>query len=224
MRKAILYTSVICGVFSISVLIARSFRVDKIPNGSINTCSNCHIDPNGGGTRNAFGKEVEKHVTPNGTQDFWNQTLASLDSDGDGFTNGEELQDPTGSWRPGQSAPGDPSMVTNPGDPSSHPITASVDDSGLPYKFALMNNYPNPFNPTTTIRFQLAEPSRVLLTIYNGLGQEIRTLAQGEYSSGSYSVIWDGKNNYGQNMASGMYIYRLATDKYVFSKQMILMK
>lgn len=116
---------------------ARSFRVRQLPNGSAIDgigCVNCHFSIFGGDDRNPFGQAVEKLVTPNGQQNFWSEALAALDSDGDGFTNGEELQDPSGTWRanppfPGipTNNPGDPQKVTNPGNPQSvPPVEATV--------------------------------------------------------------------------------------------------
>ena len=95
----------------------RSFRVSQIPNGSVNSCANCHNNPSGGGSRNAFGQAVQAGLF--GGNVDWNATLAGLDSDGDGFTNGVELQDPSGSWTSGSS--GNVSLVSNPGSPSSVP-------------------------------------------------------------------------------------------------------
>ena len=101
--------------------IARSFRINYIPNGLVNLCSNCHINPGGGGARNAFGLAVEPLVAQNANAEFWSSTLAKLDSDGDGFTNGQELQDPNGTWKKGDTNPGDAKLVTNAGDANSHP-------------------------------------------------------------------------------------------------------
>lgn len=98
---------------------ARSFRPNLLPNGNVFSCNTCHVVP--GGPRNAFGLDVEMLVTDNGQEHFWSAALAAKDSDGDGFTNGEELGDPEGTWQPGDANPGETSAVTNPGDSSSYP-------------------------------------------------------------------------------------------------------
>ncbi len=103
---------------------ARSFRPGMLPNGSVNSCSNCHFNRFGGGPRNPFGEAVRALVTPGGSQVFWGPALAALDSDGDGVSNGEELGDPEGQWVVGDPAPGDPARVTNPGDPDDRPEPA----------------------------------------------------------------------------------------------------
>ena len=98
----------------VSALDARPHRVAQIPNGQVNSCANCHINPGGGGTRNAFGQSVEGSFLSGGNV-VWGAALAQLDADGDGVANGAELQDPGGSWTVGQAAPGSTSLVTNPG-------------------------------------------------------------------------------------------------------------
>ena len=100
------------------VAFARPFRINQIPNGPIRGCLNCHVSPESGGPRNAFGQQIEAgFLNPPGPTGavVWGAELAALDADGDGLTNGAELQDPTGSWRPGQPQPGDPALTTNPG-------------------------------------------------------------------------------------------------------------
>lgn len=104
-------------ICSLSVPIqARSFRPDQIPNGNVFRCVNCHLSSNGGGSRNGFGNAVFSIVRGGTTAPFWSPALAALDSDGDGFTNGEELGDPDGD---GIRTPG--VTVTNPGSAASKP-------------------------------------------------------------------------------------------------------
>lgn len=100
---------------------SRSFRPSMMPNGNALSCASCHISPFGGGPRTPFGEAVNARVNPGAPTQFWGPELAALDSDGDGFTNGEELQDPDGTWVQGDPQPGDSSLVTNPGDSDSKP-------------------------------------------------------------------------------------------------------
>jgi PKD repeat protein len=88
----------------------------------------------------------------------------------------------------------------------------------------LAQNSPNPFNAGTNITFTLEQSGTVELTVYNVLGQAIRNLADGFYSEGTHTVHFDGTDDNGHTVASGMYFYRLTTDEYVASKKMILLK
>lgn len=97
--------------------LARDFRVGMMPNGTAFGCATCHNSASGGGSRNPFGQAVNARVSPGSRAAFWNAALAALDSDGDGFTNGEELGDPDGDgvaivgWK-----------ATNPGSAASKPV------------------------------------------------------------------------------------------------------
>lgn len=101
---------------------ARGFRGPMVPNAEAvgAGCNLCHVS-GGGSPRNQFGLDVEALVTVNGREVFWTPELAALDSDGDGFTNGEELGDPDGTWEAGDDPPGDAARITNPADPESRP-------------------------------------------------------------------------------------------------------
>jgi|GEM_PF-2650713 len=94
----------------------------------------------------------------------------------------------------------------------------------LPKSFALSQNFPNPFNATTRIDFALASSGFVTLEIYNLLGQKVRTLVSEYQTPGYKTVIWDGKNQDGQNLASGVYFYRLNTPASSFAKKMALVR
>lgn len=81
--------------------------------------------------------------------------------------------------------------------------------AGMPTAYKLYQNYPNPFNPATTIKYELPVPSSVTLTIYNILGQKVKSLVNGVEDAGVQLVQWDGKNDAGANVATGVYFYRL---------------
>jgi len=97
-------------------------------------------------------------------------------------------------------------------------------DIVIPYKTALHNNYPNPFNPTTTISYSLKENSLVSLEIYNLRGQKVKTLVNAKKEKGEWTVFWNGKDENSNSVCSGIYFYRLKTENFVQSKRMILLK
>jgi glycosidase len=90
--------------------------------------------------------------------------------------------------------------------------------------FSLDQNYPNPFNPTTNIEFRIADREFVSLKVYDILGREIKTLVKEELSNGIYQVVWNGDNNLGENVSSGIYFYRIEAGEYINSRKMILIK
>ncbi|UCC45455.1 MAG: T9SS type A sorting domain-containing protein [Candidatus Zixiibacteriota bacterium] len=97
-------------------------------------------------------------------------------------------------------------------------------DSDLPLGYTLAHNYPNPFNPSTTIGYHLQERSHVRIEIFNLLGRSTRVLIDGEQSSGQHTVVWDGRTNDGSIAPTGIYFYRIITDDYTASKKMMLLK
>ncbi len=91
------------------------------------------------------------------------------------------------------------------------PSTSLIDEksANLPRELALYQNFPNPFNPQTEIRFGLPRTAHVVLKIYNVIGEEIRTLADNYVEAGFHSISWDGKDETGRDLPSGIYVYRL---------------
>jgi streptogramin lyase len=94
-----------------------------------------------------------------------------------------------------------------------------VAESGL-----AADNYPNPFNPSTTIRFTTSNPGPVRLVVYNALGQQVRTLASGFRNAGTHAVFWDGRDDRGHDVASGVYVYRLRSGSSEVTNRMLLLK
>ena len=99
----------------------------------------------------------------------------------------------------------------------------------LPKATALLQNYPNPFNPETWIPYQLAKPAEVTISIYSANGQLVRTLELGQLSAGVYqhrseAVYWDGRNKFGESVASGVYFYTLTADDFTTTGKMIIRK
>jgi ligand-binding sensor domain-containing protein len=97
-------------------------------------------------------------------------------------------------------------------------------DPKTPTDFALLANYPNPFNPTTTIRFDLNQNARVELAIYNTRGELIKVIAAGNYPAGSHSAIWDGRDRNDRLVPSGIYLYQLKAGDMTMSRKMTLLK
>ena len=98
----------------------------------------------------------------------------------------------------------------------------------IPRDWMLYQNYPNPFNPTTTIEFDVPEVAgripRAAIQIFNMLGQRVRTIERGIHDAGRYSVKWDGMNENGARVASGVYFYRLLAGEYTSTKKMVMLK
>jgi TolB protein len=96
----------------------------------------------------------------------------------------------------------------------------------MPKRLELFPNYPNPFNPSTTIKYYLPEDTKVVLTIYNNRGREVRTLVNQTQASGIKTVVWDGRDNSGNPVSSGIYIYRIQTGDSAKSvcKKMLMLK
>ena len=100
----------------------------------------------------------------------------------------------------------------------------SNEDGISPLVTKLGANYPNPFNPTTTISFSVKEAGPVSINIYNVLGQKVRTLHSGDTPAGSWNLIWNGRDDNHKNVASGVYFYKMQTREYTSTRKMILMK
>jgi hypothetical protein len=94
----------------------------------------------------------------------------------------------------------------------------------FPQEYQLSQNYPNPFNPETKIEFKLPKSGKIKLIVYNILGQKVATLFDGFKRSGTYSVIWNGKDLYGKAVPSGIYFYRLEAGSITRTAKMTLVK
>ncbi|MGB6647354.1 MAG: FlgD immunoglobulin-like domain containing protein, partial [Bacteroidota bacterium] len=106
------------------------------------------------------------------------------------------------------------------------PIIADVKvvDTQVPNEYALNQNYPNPFNPTTNISFSLPQQEHVKIEIYNVLGDLVKTLADQVFAPGTIAITWDGMDDNGTMVASGMYIYRLRAGSFSAAKKMAMLK
>jgi len=103
-------------------------------------------------------------------------------------------------------------------------ITSATDDNVIPLVTKLHNNYPNPFNPTTTIAFTLSEPGRTILEIFNNRGQRISTIINAHLPVGEHHIVWNGRDRSNHQVSSGIYFYRLRTTDYTATKKMMILK
>jgi len=102
--------------------------------------------------------------------------------------------------------------------------SASAAPEGLPSVTRLVGNAPNPFNPRTTISFELAHSGPIRLEVYDVKGRLVRTLGDRVFSAGSHSVLWDGRNRQGGETASGLYFFRLTTNEETQTHKMLLVR
>jgi len=112
-------------------------------------------------------------------------------------------------------------------DAQGHNILTNVFENGkslIPTQYSLEQNFPNPFNPTTHIQYALPEIARVKIVIYNMLGQKLRTFDLGQQAPGRYTITWDGKTQNGALVSSGVYFYRLESNKFTQTKKLLLIK
>ena len=101
------------------------------------------------------------------------------------------------------------------------PISVFVDRAIIPETFSLQQNFPNPFNPNTMIRFGLPEPGNVKVIIYNTRGEQIRELVNRSYEAGTFELSWDAIDDYGRRISSGVYFYKLETESFTDIKKMV---
>ena len=107
------------------------------------------------------------------------------------------------------------------------PVETAVetsDQASVPQAFSLAQNAPNPFNGETLIRFALPQSSQVELAIYNLLGQPVAVLVQGPSAAGTFSVRWDGRDQAGHELTSGVYLYQLRADEYTQVRKLLLLR
>ena len=194
-------------------------------------CNTCDETP-----ANDCGKDCSSQESDcNGT---W---LISGDADQQGCWGGTALVDCTGSCVALASAAADEDndgycddVDACPGSPANTTVNSSgctqvqlsISQLGnaIPGAFAIAQNFPNPFNPTTSIAFDVAYMDNISLVVYDLTGKEVVTLASGAYAPGSYNVEWNAIDNNGQGLVSGMYIYRYTTSEKAITRKMLYLK
>lgn len=141
-----------------------------------------------------------------------NLEVGETTTGGNGITGQDETSEDLGAaFTQAEPTPGNPTSV-------------ELISDQIPRAFELEQNYPNPFNPETSIRYALLTNARVKLDIYNPLGQKIATLVDENQVAGNYLAKWNGRNDSGQLVSSGVYVYRLEAGDFLESKKMLLLK
>ena len=102
--------------------------------------------------------------------------------------------------------------------------SVSENEERTPVSYSLQQNIPNPFNPSTVINYQIPKAGGVELTIYNMLGQEVRKLVNESITAGTHSIQWDGNNNRGEQVRTGIYLYRMEAGKFIKERKMLLLR
>jgi hypothetical protein len=100
----------------------------------------------------------------------------------------------------------------------------AVDEVTFPTQFSLYQNFPNPFNPVTTLRYDLPENGIVTIIIYDMLGRQVKTLINQTQDAGYRSIIWDATNDYGKPVSAGIYLYQVQAGEYMEVRKMVLVK
>lgn len=193
---------------------SRPFRVDQIPNGTKLQCLNCH-NSSSGGSLNSFGQEVfSNHLTSKNSfgNVVWSNDLAGLDSDKDGFTNGQELQDSNGDWKVGLSDPGDRNLVTNPGNSSSFPTSIreylSNTNSGL---LQVASIAPNPITESFKLTINSKKDSFVNISIFDVNGKTVMNIPQSYFPAGQHQINVNVDEHLNYSLVSGNYYLMVYT-------------
>ena len=212
---------------------------------NVTVCKSCHgnitkfddiiafMDYDGNGTKEAFVTEVEniknrlaRALPPYGTETIDRTAIAA---------SPDSLKLKKAFWNylyvkyEGSHGIHNPSHVVNVLQQSLillgySPTGMELAESRVPGTFELSQNYPNPFNPSTEIRFSLARASDVRLDIYDIMGRVVATLIQEPMTAGYHKVTWEGKDNVGQRVTSGVYFYRITAGEFVATKKMVVIK
>jgi hypothetical protein len=201
MKRILLFVSF--SLFALMSSFAEQAFVTRIPNGTAFSCANCHINPAGDGPRNSFG------LAFNSAGKRWTANLAKLDSDGDGASNGLELQDPSGTWTTAKPAPGNVALVTNPSDPNDFPT--SVEEF-----LAFSNLVVSPIPASNYLNFSIKSGvmGKITINIFDITGLLINTFTS-ENSNGEYNFGWNLLGFNAAPVSNGYYFAEVKQNNYV---------
>jgi len=204
-------------LFSCFSLSARPERELQIPNGTKNSCVNCHNASNF--ALNSFGQQVFNNLTsPDALGKVIWEAIYALDADGDGFTNGQELQDPDGTWVEGLDNPGDISLVTNPGDANDFPT--SVELSNLTK--LEVSVFPNPSVEFINIALNSPYATRIQLDIVDINGKMVQNFEAIYLTEGENNIQLNFDIN--NQQPSGVYFINIMSDKFFTREKFAIQK
>ncbi|PKL79232.1 MAG: hypothetical protein CVV25_08670 [Ignavibacteriae bacterium HGW-Ignavibacteriae-4] len=218
MRKIFYFLLITLFLSFVSESFTRDFRVNQIPNGNKFQCTSCHVSPYGGGQRTPFGETVYDNLgQPISTAKVRWDLIFNIDSDGDGFTNGEELQDADGQWAQGQANPGNSTLITKPWDPSSKPTVSSVEND---YVNSHSIIYPTPSKGIVNLSYTSNYPENSQLEVFNSNGSLlISERVESKLGENKYSI---NLNN--QSLNSGIYFLVLRNKYFNIRKRIVFSK
>lgn len=224
--KSFFYIILTCIFLISNITFSRDFRVNQIPNGSKYQCLNCHTSSAGGGSLNAFGTEIKNNflTSKNASGNvIWNATLANIDSDKDGFSNGNELGDPLGTWKSGNSNPGIFANVTLPGSASSKP-TDVLENSNNQISDALkvISLYPNPVINSTFLNYELKYSDFITISIYDYCGNEVKNLFNGFQVSGIQNLSFEINSSPNNTISRGSYMIVIKSGSNVIVEKLVI--
>jgi hypothetical protein len=216
MRCFLLLSIIACAIYPRPTYLGAIPNTDYVNTGNKTNCQICHeaATPNAANPYlNPFGRDFKKYGND------WNASLASLDSDGDFYTNSAELKCSNVNWISGTC--GDYLKSTNPGDPEIFPGSTETEKPKTTLNRPYIRVEPNPFNPSTSICFSLnGTNSPVKVSIFNSNGTLVRTLHT-EFK-GSGVAFWDGKDSKGNYASAGVFCAVIANKGTFLSTRLIL--
>lgn len=203
-------------VFSLLVS-ARSIFVSQIPNGEKFECKNCHLDMDDIEKLNPFGKDVNQHR--NGKKINWNEELAMMDSDNDGYTNGQELLDTEGKWRVGDDNPGNINNASNPGDSKSIPVFDFIEE----FTSSSVSIAPNPVDDNAVIAFTVEKKVNLYISLLTLQGETVRILFKGEIMPGNFNLNWQARDANARKLSPGIYFVQININGQFITKSVIIL-
>lgn len=223
MKPSIVLIIVLLVIANSSEAFSRLIRVSNIPNGRKFSCRTCHdMSDTKYTTRNAFGKEIEANylqptVPIKMKKVMWQAALAALDSDGDGYTNGQELDDPNGTITNGDST--NFAIVTNPGDPTSHPMNPATEIIPL-QQIAKLTSIINT-RGEQAFAFAVGRADEYSFSLVGSNGSQIASAVK-FFSEGHYTLTLDEIGMNTSELESGLYFLAVNSRNYFQAEKFII--